>query len=79
MHRIVALTFLDVCEEIHRFLSSIRKDAHKTKLVPFFCLTMCVGSVQGYLSSRHTSLEYSCVSSRPFGSGATIRKVYRSE
>ena len=34
-------TFLDVCEKkIHQFLSSIKKDAHKRKLVPFLCLTV---------------------------------------
>jgi len=25
-------------KKIHQFLSSIKKDAHKRKLVPFFCL-----------------------------------------
>jgi len=32
---IVAYTFLNECEKIHRFLSSIKKDAQKRKLVPF--------------------------------------------
>ena len=27
-------------KKIHKFLPSIRKDAHKRKLVPFFCLTL---------------------------------------
>jgi len=37
MHRIVAYTFLKVCEKkIHQFLSSIKTDAHRRKLVPFF-------------------------------------------
>jgi len=27
-------------EKVHQFLSSIKKDAHKRKLVPFFCLTV---------------------------------------
>ena len=27
-------------KKIHQFLSSTKKDAHKRKLVPFFCLTM---------------------------------------
>jgi len=33
---IVADTFLNMCEKIHRFLSSIKRDAYKRKLVPFF-------------------------------------------
>jgi len=40
MHQIVAYTFLIVCEKVHQFLPSIKKDAHKRKLVPFFCLTV---------------------------------------
>jgi len=40
MHGIVAHTFLNVCEKNHQFLSSTKKDAHKRKLVPFFCLTV---------------------------------------
>ena len=27
-------------KKIHQFLSSIKKDAHKRKLLPFFCLTV---------------------------------------
>jgi len=27
-------------KKIHQFLSSIKNDAHKRKLVPFFCLTV---------------------------------------
>ena len=27
-------------KKIHQFLSSTEKDAHKIKLVPFFCLTV---------------------------------------
>jgi len=34
--RIVAYTFLNVREKNHKFLSSIKKDAHKIKLVPLF-------------------------------------------
>ena len=33
---IVAYTFLNVCEKIHQFLSSIKKDAHKRKTGSFF-------------------------------------------
>jgi len=40
MHWIVAYTFLNVREKNHQFLSSIEKDAHKRKLVPFFCLVV---------------------------------------
>ena len=29
-------------KKIHQFLSRIRKDAHKRKLVSFFCLTVYV-------------------------------------
>jgi len=36
IHRIVAYAFRNVCEKNHQFLSSIRKHAHKRKLVPFF-------------------------------------------
>ena len=35
LREIVAYTFLNECEKIHRFLSSIKKDAQKRKLVPF--------------------------------------------
>ena len=31
IHGIVAYTFLNVCEKIHQFLSSIKIDAHKRK------------------------------------------------
>jgi len=41
----VANTFLNVCEKIHLFLSSIKKDAHKRILVPFFCLTVSMQPV----------------------------------
>jgi len=34
---IVAYTVLNVCEEIHQFLPSNKKNADKRKLVPFFC------------------------------------------
>ena len=42
LHGIVAYTFLDrpKDEKINQFLSSIKKDAHKRKLVSFFCLTV---------------------------------------
>ena len=33
---------LYVCEKIHQFLSSTKRDAHKRKLVPFFCLTVYI-------------------------------------
>ena len=38
----VAHTFLNkhICEKLHQFLSSIKRDARKRKLVPFFCLTV---------------------------------------
>ena len=36
MHRIVAYTFPNIYEKIHQFLSSIKRDAHKRKLVPSF-------------------------------------------
>ena len=37
----LSLTYL-LCEKIHQLLSSTKKDAHKRKLVPFFCLTVYV-------------------------------------
>jgi len=40
MHGILAYTFLNTYEKIHKFLSSIKTDAHKGKLFPFFCLTV---------------------------------------
>ena len=40
MHGIVDYTFLDVCEKIHQFRSNIKKDAHRRKLVSFFCITV---------------------------------------
>ena len=42
IYRIVSYIFLNVCEKIHQFLSRIRKDAHKRKLVSFFCVTVYV-------------------------------------
>jgi len=39
---IVADAFLNMCEKIHRFLSSIKRDAYKRKLVPFFCLRVYI-------------------------------------
>jgi len=39
---IVAYTFFNVCEKMHLFLSSIKKDADKRKVVPFFCLTVYI-------------------------------------
>jgi len=38
--KILAFTFLNVCEEIHQLLSGIEKDAHKRILVLFFCITV---------------------------------------
>jgi len=35
MHGIVAYTFLNIYKKIHQFLSSIKRDTHKRKLVPF--------------------------------------------
>jgi len=35
MQGIVAYTFLNIYEKIHQFLSSIKRDTHKRKLVPF--------------------------------------------
>jgi len=32
--------FLDIYEKIQQFLSSVKRDAHKRKTVPFFCLTV---------------------------------------
>jgi len=52
MHRIVAYSFLNVCEKIHQFLSRIKKDAHKRKLVPVFCLSVystILYRVEGFL------------------------------
>jgi len=40
MHGILAYTFLNTYEKNHKFLSSIKTDAHKGKLFPFFCLTV---------------------------------------
>ena len=49
IHRIVAYTFLNLCaKKIHQFLSSIKKDAHERKLVPFFA-SRCI-----FLSLRLT-------------------------
>ena len=42
----------NVCEKIHQFLSSIKKDGHKTGLVPFFCLTV-------YMFRQPALIEYS--------------------
>ena len=36
----LAYTFLDVCETIQQFLSSIRKDAYKKNRFLFFSLTV---------------------------------------
>jgi len=41
--------FLNKCEKIHQFLSSTKRDAHKIKLVPFFCLMV-------YMQSYYQSL-----------------------
>jgi len=40
MHLIVAYTFLNIYEKKLPVLSSIKRDAHKRKVVPFFCLTV---------------------------------------
>jgi len=40
MNGIVAYTFLIKYEKNQQFLSSIKRDAHKRILVPFFCLTV---------------------------------------
>jgi len=40
MHRIVAYTFFNAYDKIRQFLSSIKREAHKRKLLPFFCLTL---------------------------------------
>jgi len=50
---IVAYTYPNVCEKNHQFLSSIKKDAHKRKLVPF-CLTV-------YMDERTFILLYKSV------------------
>jgi len=34
--KIPIYTFLNIREKIHQFLSSVKRDAHKRKLVPFF-------------------------------------------
>jgi len=36
IHGIVAYTFINICEKNHQFLSSIKKDVHKRKVVSFF-------------------------------------------
>jgi len=42
MDRIVAYTFLNICEKIHQFLSSIKRDAHKRKLGFFSSASQCI-------------------------------------
>jgi len=45
IHGIVAYTFLNVCEKKStQFRSGIKKDAHRRKLVPFFCLAVYIKS-----------------------------------
>ena len=38
---IVAYTYLNMYEKNHPFLSSVKRDAHKTKLVSFFSASQC--------------------------------------
>jgi len=33
---------LNIYEKIHQFLSSIKRDVHKRKSLPFFCLTVYI-------------------------------------
>jgi len=40
--RMVAYTFLNVCEKITSFSQVLKKDAHKRKLAFFFCLTVYI-------------------------------------
>jgi len=39
-YRDVAYTFLNRYKKNHQFLSSIERNAHKRKLVPFFCFAV---------------------------------------
>ena len=48
---IVADTFLNMCEKIHRFLSSIKRDAYKRKLV-LFSASRCIFI---FNDSRHSN------------------------
>ena len=48
MRGIVAYTFLNVCEKIHLFLSSTKKDAHKRKLFPFSA-SQCTFILPGFI------------------------------
>ena len=46
-------TFLNACEKIHQFLSSIKKQAHQRKSVPSFCFTV-------YKSTSQKKLQKQC-------------------
>ena len=40
IRRILAYTFLNICEKIYQFLSNIKNAARRRKLVPLFCVTV---------------------------------------
>jgi len=45
-------TFVNIGEKIRQFLSSVKRDAHKRKLVPFLVLTVYVANHVS-LARRH--------------------------
>jgi len=51
IYGIVAYTFLNICEKIHQFPSSIERDAHERKSVPLFTFYLMYMYVQ--LSYRY--------------------------
>jgi len=42
----------NVCDKINQFLPSIKKDAHKRKLVLFFCLTVYTSIIHQHLQQQ---------------------------
>jgi len=45
-------------KKIQQFLSSVKRDAHKRKTVPFFCLTVHIAATDSNNNNNNNSMSY---------------------